>query len=131
MDQAQPAERQQVVDLVDRLAEGDDGFGQPARGNERSALTQLGRDPPCDAVDQPGEAEDDARLDRGAAGAADRRFRFGERPCLDSRRCAARRADRLDPRRGAGKDPDPACVALDEMMDDRPRRAAGADLRCR
>ena len=41
-------------------------------------VAQLFLDAAHDPVDQAGEAEDDARLDRGAAGAADRRLRLGQ-----------------------------------------------------
>src|SRR4051812_1677244 len=64
MDQPQPSQGQQVVDLVDRLGEGDHRRGVAA-GGEQPGIRQLLFDPPDDAVDQAGEAEDEARVDRG------------------------------------------------------------------
>ena len=77
MDQPQALQGQQVVDLVDRLGEGDDGRGVAA-GGEQPRVRQLLFDPADDAVDQPGEAEDEAGVDRRAGRAADRLLRLFE-----------------------------------------------------
>src|SRR5215204_216874 len=63
MDQPQSLEGKQVVDLVDRLGEGDDGGGVAA-GRQHLRVREFLLDPPDDAVDQAGEAEDEAGVDR-------------------------------------------------------------------
>src|ERR1044071_3264014 len=63
MDQSQPFESKEVVDFVDRLREGDDGGGV-ATGGDNPRIRQLLFDPAHDAVDQPGEAKDEAGVDR-------------------------------------------------------------------
>ena len=59
--QLQPVERQQVVDLVDRLRERDDVLGQAAGGDRLGVLAELAAQAPDDPVDLAGEAVDDAR----------------------------------------------------------------------
>ena len=58
--------------------------GGEAAGGEQAGLAELLLDPPHDPVDQPGEAEDEAGLDRAAAGAADRRLRLGQVDARDA-----------------------------------------------
>src|SRR6185295_17387683 len=98
MDESQPLQGKHVVDLLDRLGEGDDDLRQPA-GRQQAGVAELLLDPPHDAVDHAGEAEDEARLDRGAAGAADRRLRRIEVDPGDPRRAVDQRRQRdLQPR---------------------------------
>src|SRR4051812_23917984 len=63
MDQPQPFQGEQVVDLVDRLGEGDHRRGVTT-GGEQPRVRQFLFDAADDAVDQAGEAEDEARVDR-------------------------------------------------------------------
>src|ERR1051325_1405929 len=72
--QAQPVEREQVVDRVDLLAERDDVLGQPARG-DRLALPHLRPHAAQDRVDLAGKSVDDAAADRVDRGLADQRAR--------------------------------------------------------
>src|SRR3954447_4059861 len=85
MDQSQSLQGQQVVDLVDRLGEGDDGGGVAA-GGEEVRVGKFVFDPADHAVDQAGEAVDEAGVDRRAGGAADRFGRLFEVHPGDPRR---------------------------------------------
>src|SRR3954454_3714076 len=77
MNPSQSLQGQQIVDLVDRLGEGDDRRGVAA-GGEQVRVREFVFDPPDDAVDQAGESEDEAGVDRGAGRAADRFSRLFE-----------------------------------------------------
>src|SRR6476469_9616814 len=71
MDQAQPLQGKQVVDLVDRLGGGRNSRGVPTRGKQ-PRVGEFIFDPPDDAVDQAGKAEYEAGVDRRAGRATDR-----------------------------------------------------------
>src|SRR5690349_5205980 len=93
MDQPQSLQGQQVVDLVDRLGEGDDRRGVAA-GGEQPRIRQFLFDPADDPVDQAGEAEDEARVDRRLGRAADRFGRLFEIQPGDPRRAIDQGAER-------------------------------------
>src|ERR671936_1435602 len=80
--QAEPVERQQVVDLVDGLGEGHDMPGEAARGDRLGLLPHLGAQPRDDRVDLAREPVDDPRADRVDRRLADERPR---RPEVDAR----------------------------------------------
>ncbi len=67
IDQPQSLQGEEVIDFIDRFGEGHDHLGK-APGGKKTRLAQLVLDPVGNAIDQPGEAEDEPRLDRGAAG---------------------------------------------------------------
>src|SRR3954471_3765834 len=144
--QPQPGEGEQVVDLVDGLGEGHDRAGQPAGGDRRRVLPHLGAQPGDDRIDLAGVAVDDARADR-----VDRRLAdelawrdevdlgqlgraLGQRlhRDLDARRddaaqVLAARADRVEGQRGA--EVDDHARALDVVVaGDGVDQAVGADL---
>jgi hypothetical protein len=62
VNELQAAQREQLVDFVDRLAMGGDRVGQAAGGDVGRLLSQLLADPPVDPVDQAGEAVGEPRL---------------------------------------------------------------------
>src|SRR6266498_2961871 len=64
IEQAQPVQRQRVVDPLDRCRQGSDEACKTARSNHRTGVAELGLDAGDDAVDQAGIAEHDARLHR-------------------------------------------------------------------
>src|SRR3954453_5258914 len=70
-DQSQAREREQVVGLVDLVAERGDRAGEAAGRDRRDPVAHLLAQAADDAVDLAGEAVDDAGLDRGHRRAAD------------------------------------------------------------
>src|SRR5882757_6629096 len=77
MDQPQALQGEQIVDFVDRLAEGDDRRGE-ATGRQQLRLGKFGFEAFDDPVDHPGEAIDEAGVDRRPGGSTDRRLRLAE-----------------------------------------------------
>ncbi len=73
MQEAQPGQREQIVDLLDLLAVGHDERRQPARCDDRGAVAELAVDAAQDRVDRAGVAEDDAGVDGVDRVFADRR----------------------------------------------------------
>src|SRR4051812_8644295 len=78
--QSQPGEREEVVDLVDRLGERSDDRRVPAGGDRVGLLPHLGPQAAHDRVDRPRVAVDDAGTDR-----VDRRLadELARRPDVD------------------------------------------------
>src|SRR6266540_1512262 len=74
-DDAQAVQGQPGVVALDGLADADHHRGQAAGGDHGRVVAQLGDHPPDQRVDLPGEAEDDARLERLRGVLADHRAR--------------------------------------------------------
>src|SRR3954453_7583551 len=70
-DQPQAGEREQVVGLVDLIAERGDGAGEAAGRDGHQVVADLLAQPADDAVDLAREAVHDSGLDRGDGRAAD------------------------------------------------------------
>ena len=119
-DQAQPLERQQVVDHVDRRGERrHEVVGEPAGRDHRRVDAELVAQPADDPVDLAGEAVDDPRADRVGGRLADQRARLAE---LDlPRACAARSASASSEISMPGRDDPAEVLALggDDVVGDR------------
>ena len=92
IDQPQTAEREQRIDLVDRLAVRRDRVRQPAGGDEGGLFVELVREAAVDPVDQSGEAVREARLDGRGGVLADRALGCGE---IDARQLGRPRREGL------------------------------------
>ena len=119
VDDPQALERQQVVDVVDRRREGHDVLGQAAGGDRRGVRAELAAQAADDAVDLPGEAEDDPGADRVDRAFADQRAAARRGRCAAAwpRARSARRA--RSPRPGEMMPPRYSPVARDDVVGDR------------
>ena len=98
-DDAQPRERQQVVDLVERVAERDHACGEPAGGDRLGRRAELLAQAADDPVDHRRVAEDHPGADRVDGRLADQRARLDEVDLRQRRGAVAQRLERdLDAR---------------------------------
>src|SRR5688572_13994298 len=109
VDEPQTMQRQPGFVHVDYRARVDDDGRQPARRDDPGVATELLHHAFDDAVDLPGEAVDDARLQRLHGALADDRPRLRE---LDLAQLRAVLGERLDRDGDAGRDGPTEVLAL-------------------
>ena len=118
-DQPQPDQRQQIVDLVDRLAyERHERVGEPAGRDHRRRRTEFGAQAPDDPLDLAGEPVDDPAADRVDRRLSDQRARLGQFDLRQLRCPLIQRIDR-DLRSGADDAAEVLAGARDRVVRDR------------